>query len=129
MKSEQERLHVAERRLKVEAERDAAIKAFEEEKANRKASEERIKKEAYELAKAEATQEIVDYGMSFRPPVLFMSRQKYPDLDLSDIDLIEIKGQDKLNSTDGFDRQKDEDIEGDITVDQVGEWEDIEEKM
>ena len=54
--------------------------------------------------------------MSFKRSVLFMIREKYPNLDLSDIDLTEMRGWDKHDPIDGFDRQKDQDIEGDATA-------------
>ena len=94
----------AEGRLKVEVERDAAVKALEEEKADRKAFEERIKEEAYELARADSTQEIVNYGMSFKCSALFMIREGYLNLNLLDIDLTEMRGWDKPDLTDGFNR-------------------------
>ena len=110
-----------ERRLKVKAEREAAIKALEEKRADWRATEKRIKKEAYELARADATQEIFKYGMSFKRSTLFMIREKYPDLELSDVNLTEMRGYDKLDPTYKFDQQQDQDgEEGAITAtDQV----------
>ena len=66
----------AKGRLKAKADRDATVKALEEENVDRKAFEKRIKKEVYELARVDATQEIVDYGMKFRHLTLFMIREK-----------------------------------------------------
>ena len=54
-----------------------------------------------------------------------MIREKYPNLDLSDVDLTEMKGYDKPDSTDGSDQQKDPDAKEDAetVADQVGEEE------
>ena len=54
-----------------------------------------------------------------------MIREKYPNLDLSDVDLTEMKGYDKPDSADGSDQQKDQDVEEDAeaVADQVGEEE------
>ena len=101
-----------EKRLMADTKTDAAVKALKEEKADRKTLEERIKKKVYELAKVDVTQKIVDYGMNFKRSTLCMIREKYLDLDLSDIDLTKMKGWDKPDPIDGFDRQKDQDAEG-----------------
>ena len=72
-----------EEKLKALSERDAVVNALEDERSDRKAVEEQIKKEAYDLAKAEAFNEILDYRMSFRRLALFMIREKYPNVDLT----------------------------------------------
>ena len=122
-----------EGRLKVETEREVAIKALEEEeeRVDQKAAEERIKKEAYDLARADAAQEILEYGMGFRRSALFMIREKYPDLDLSDVDLTEIRGYDKPDPAEGSDQQKDQDAEEDakIVAGQIGEGRTKEKEM
>ena len=38
-------------------------------------------------AKEEAVGDILKYGMSYKCLTLFMIKKKYPDLDLSDVDL------------------------------------------
>ena len=50
--------------------------------------------------------------MNFKRSALFMIREKSLDLDLSDIDLTKMKGWDKPDPIDGFDRLKDQDAEG-----------------
>ena len=82
LKFEQERLsrmakEEAEEILKAEAQKETVIKALKEERADRGAVEEWIKKEAYELAREDATQEIFQCGMSFRLSALFMIRRSF----------------------------------------------------
>ena len=45
-----------------------------------------------------------------------MIREKYPDLDRSNMDLTEMKGYDKPDLTDGSDRQKDQGVEKGVVV-------------
>ena len=74
--------------------------------ADRKVTEELIKKEAYDTA----IEEIVNYRINFRCSALFMIREKHSGLDLSGIDFFEMKGYDKLDRADGFDRSKDQGV-------------------
>ena len=71
------------------SERDEAIKAFEVKKADQKVREEVIREEA--------VKKIVQYGMTFRQSVLFMVKEKYPDLDFSDINFLDMRGHDSPN--------------------------------
>ena len=50
------------------------------------------------MDRTDAIVEILIYGISFRCSALSMIKEKYPDLDLFDVVLIEIKGYDKLDS-------------------------------
>ena len=77
------------------------MKILEEGKANLKASEESIRKEAYDATKEDATSEILKYGMSFKRSTIFMIKRKYPELDLFDIDLTLMHGYDIPDPTDG----------------------------
>ena len=85
----------------VVSERDEAMKALEEERADQRTIEEQIKKEAFDKAKEEAMVDILTFEMSYRCSALFMIRQKYPDLDLSNVDLTFMEGHDKPDSADG----------------------------
>ena len=60
-----------------------------------------------------------------------MIKEKYPNLDLSDVDLTEMKGYDKPDSADGSDQQKDQDAEEDakIVAGQIGEGRTKEKEM
>ena len=71
------------------SERDEAIKALEVEKADQKVREEVIREEA--------VRKIVQYDMTFRRSVLFMVKEKYPDLDFSDINFLDMRGHDSPN--------------------------------
>ena len=66
-----------EKVARVISKRDEAIKALEAEKVDQKVREESIREDA--------VRKIVDYGMLFRHSALFMVKEKYPDLDFSDI--------------------------------------------
>ena len=68
------------------SEREQAVKVLEEEKVDRIAANEAIKREAFEQAKQEVMAVIITFGMSFKRSTLFMIKKKYLDLDLSDID-------------------------------------------
>ena len=82
-------------------ESDEAMKVLEERKADLKAAEELIRKKAYDATKEDATSEILKYGMSFRRSAIFMIKQKYPKLDLFDINLTLMHGYDIPDPTDG----------------------------
>ena len=69
------------------SERDETMKSLEKGKTDLKAAKESIRKEAYELAREDAIREILKYGLSFKRSAIFMIKQKYPELDLSNIDL------------------------------------------
>ena len=90
LKFEQERLvRMAKEKAKEKvsraiSERDDAITALEAEKADQKVKEESIREEA--------VRKIVDYGMLFRRSALFMVKEKYPDLDFSDISFSNMRG-------------------------------------
>ena len=77
------------------------MKVLEEGKADLKAAEQSTRKEAYDVAREDATSEILKYGMSFRRSSIFMIKQKYHELDLSDINLTLMHGYDVSNPTNG----------------------------
>ena len=93
------------------SEKDEAIKVLEEEKVDLKATEESIRKEAYDTAREDATSEILKYGMSFRRSAIFMIKQKYPKLDLFDINLTLMHGYDIPDPTDRSELIRDLNIE------------------
>ena len=78
-----------ERVVKAVSKRDDAIKALKIEKADQKVKELAIREEA--------VRKIVQYGMTFRRSVLFMVKEKYPDLDFSDINFLDMRGHDSPN--------------------------------
>ena len=55
----------AEEKLKALFKKDASIKALKDEISDRKAIEEKVKKEAYKLARVDVITEILIYEMSF----------------------------------------------------------------
>ena len=63
------------------SERDEAVKILEEERVV--------------AAIKEAELQIIKYGMSFRRSAIFMIKQKYPDLDFSDINFSDMKGHEE----------------------------------
>ena len=92
LRSEQERLNrvvkEAEEKIRVaNSERDDAIKTLEEERAVAAMREAAVREEA--------GLQIIKYGMSFRRSAIFMIKQKYPDLDLSDIKFSDMKGHEE----------------------------------
>ena len=90
LKSKQERLirvakeEAEEKVARAISKRDEAIKALETGKADQKVREESIMEED--------VRKIVDYGISFRHSALFMVKEKYPDLDFSDISFSDMRG-------------------------------------
>ena len=90
-----------EKEAKIMSNRDEAMKVLEEGKADLKAVEKSIRKEAYDTAREAATSEILKYGMSFRRSTIFMIKRKYPELDLSNIDLTFMHGYDIPDPVDG----------------------------
>ena len=94
-KSEQDRLvqvaqeEAEEKIAKATSERDDAIKALETERVVQEVREKAIREEA--------AIEIVKYGMTFRRSALFMVKEKYPDLDFSDINFSDMKGHDSVD--------------------------------
>ena len=79
------------------SEKDEAIKAFEKEMVGQRVRKATIKEEA----KQEAIGDILKFGMTFRRLALFMIREKYPDLDFSNIYFIDMRGYNILDPTDG----------------------------
>ena len=75
-------------------EKDKGMKVLKERKADLKSVEKSIKKQAYDAVREDATNEIFKYGMCFRRSVIFMIKQKYPELDLFDINLTLMHGYD-----------------------------------
>ena len=65
------------------------------------AVKESIKNETFDRVKEEAIADIVKFWMGFRRSILFMIRRKYPNLDLSNMDLTLMEGHDKPNLVDG----------------------------
>ena len=47
--------------------------------------------------KEETAMEVVKYGKTFRTSTLFMVKEKYPDLDFSDIKFSDMKGYDSAD--------------------------------
>ena len=89
LRSEQERLNrvvkEAEEKIRVaNLERDDAVKTLEEERALAAIKEAAVREEA--------GLQIIKYGLTFRRSAIFMIKQKYPDLDFSDIDFLDMKG-------------------------------------
>ena len=66
------------------SERDEAVKTLEEERVVAAIKEAAVREEA--------GLQIIKYGMSFRQSAIFMIKQKYPDLDFSDINFSDMKG-------------------------------------
>ena len=99
-----------------------ATRAFEKEKADRKAAKEMIRNGA----KEEVVGDILKYGMGYRCSTLFMIRKKYPDLDLSDVDLTQMEGYNILDPVDGSESIGDLNVGGatsNVTADQTSERE------
>ena len=89
LRSEQDRLNrvvkEAEEKIRVaNLERDDAVKTLEEERALAAIKEAAVREEA--------GLQIIKYGLTFRRSAIFMIKQKYPDLDFSDIDFSDMKG-------------------------------------
>ena len=75
----------AEEKIRVaNSERDDAAKTLEEERAVAAIKEAAVREEA--------GLQIIKYGLTFRRSAIFMIKQKYPDLDFSDIDFSDMKG-------------------------------------
>ena len=94
LRSEQERLirvaKKAEEKIRVaNSERDSVVKALEEDRALAAMRE--------AVVREEAGLQIIKYGMSFRRSALFMVKEKYPDLDFSDINFSHMKGHDSVD--------------------------------
>ena len=92
LRSEQERLNQvvkeAEEKIRVaNSERDEAVKTLEEERVVTAIKEATVREEA--------GLQIIKYGMSFRRSAIFMIKQKYPDLDFSDINFSDMKGHEE----------------------------------
>ena len=92
LRSEQERLirvvKETEEKIRVaNSERDDAVKTLEEERAVAAMKEATVREEA--------GLQIIKYGMSFRRSAIFMIKQKYPDLDFSDINFSDMKGHEE----------------------------------
>ena len=68
-------------------ERDDAVKTLEEERAFATIKEAAVREEA--------GLQIIKYGLTFRRSAIFMIKQKYPDLDFSDIDFSDMKGHEE----------------------------------
>ena len=78
----------AEEKIRVaNSERDDAIKTLEKERAVAAMKEATVWEEA--------GLQIIKYGMSFRRAAIFMIKQKYPDLDFSDINFSDMKGHEE----------------------------------
>ena len=94
LKSEQNRLV----RVAKEAEEKVVVANFERDSAVRALEEERVIFELREKAvREEAGLQIIKYGMTFRRSTLFMVKEKYPDLDFSDIKFSDMKGHDSAD--------------------------------
>ena len=92
LRSEQERLNrvvkEAEEKIRVaNSERDEAVKTLEEERVVATIKETAVREES--------GLQIIKYGMSFRRSTIFMIKQKYPDLDFSDINFSDMKGHEE----------------------------------
>lgn len=82
------------------------MKALEEERADRRATEEAIRNKAFENAKEEAVADIVKFQMGFKCSALFTIRKRYLELDLSDVDLTLMERHNVLDLTNGSETQK-----------------------
>ena len=94
LRSEQERLirvvKEAEKNIRMaNFERDSVVKALEKDRALA------AMKEA--VVREEARLQIIKYRMSFRRSAFFMVKEKYPDLDFSDINFSDMKGHDSVD--------------------------------
>ena len=118
LKSEQKMLvRVAKEKVekkvaKVISERDEAIKALEEERADQRVEEMMIKQEA----KQEVIGDILKFGITFRRSALFMIREKYHDLDFSDINFTNMKGYNVPDPVDGSESIGDLNVKGSVQV-------------
>ena len=75
----------AEEKIRVaNSKRDDAVKTLEEERAVAAIKEAAVREEA--------GLQIIKYGLTFRRSTIFMIKQKYPDLDFSDINFSDMKG-------------------------------------
>ena len=92
LRSEQERLirvaKKAEEKIRVaHSERDTTVKALEEDRAVATMRETTVREEV--------GLQIIKYKMSFKRSALFMIKEKYPDLDFSDIHFSNMKGHEE----------------------------------
>ena len=71
------------------SERDSAVGALEKERAIFALREKAVQEEAW--------LQIIKYGMTFRRSALFMVKEKYPDLDFSDIKFSDMRGHDSAD--------------------------------
>ena len=102
---------VEEKLAQALVENEQAVKAVEEEKVNLRAIEESIRSEAFDWAKEGAIADIVKFGMGFRHSALFMIRRKYPNLDLSYVDLTLMEGHEKPDPANGLMPQRGQNVE------------------
>ena len=78
----------AEDKIRVaNSERDDAVKTLKEERVVTAMKEATVREEA--------GLQIIKYGMSFRRSTIFMIKQKYSDLDVSDINFSDMKGHEE----------------------------------
>ena len=95
IKSEQDRLirvakeEAEEKISKAMSERDEAVLILDTQKVAWAAEEKKLKEET--------AMEVVKYGKTFRTSALFMVKEKYPDLDFSDIKFSDMKGYDNVD--------------------------------
>ena len=95
IKSEQDRLirvakeEAEEKITKAMFERDEAVLILDTERVTWAAREKKLKEET--------AMEVVKYGKTFRTSALFMVKEKYPDLDFSDIKFSDMKGYDSVD--------------------------------
>ena len=92
LRTEQERLiratkEAEEKVVLVNSERDSAVGALKEEMVVFAIREKAVREEA--------GLQIIKYGMTFRRSTLFMVKEKYPDLDFSDINFSDMKGHEE----------------------------------
>ena len=59
------------------------------------------------------------FGMGFRHSALFMTRKKYPKLDLSDVDLTLMKGHNVRDLTDGSDQLDVQNVEEALSAEAI----------
>ena len=67
-------------------------------------------------AKQEAIGDILKFRMTFRRSTLFMIREKYPDLDFSNINFTDIRGYNVFDPTDGLEPIGDLNVGGSVQV-------------
>ena len=93
---------VGEKLSQALSKREQAVKALENERADRASIEEVIQNEAFKQAKQKAMADIVTFGIGFKRLALFMIEKMYLELDFSNVDLTKMEGHDVSDPVDGL---------------------------